>query len=466
MKTKNNLLYRMSVHFALWLSLLVVSACDSFVEVPPPDSQLNSGAVFADYTTATAAMKDVYAKMRDTGLLNGNLNGLTHLLGQYTDELTCHQNGIGTAEPFYTNTLTVTNTTVQELWSSAYSQIYAVNSVLEGVQNSTALSDHQKKQLTGEALFVRALLHSYLSGVFGGCPYVTSTDYQQNSTVSRLSQQDVYFRCIADLEQSALLLSVDYLSADRFRPNQSAAKALLARMYLYTSQWDAASNAASAVLNETSLYVWETDLDKTFLKNCTSTIWQFAAGGNFDNTQEGSLFVFDVGPPVTVSLSSLLYNSFETGDLRKVQWIRSVTNGSQTWYHAYKYKQGTVGTATNECSIQLRLAEQYLIRAEARAYAGDLIGAQEDLNVVRNRAGLGNTTATTSSSLVAAVLKERQAELFAEQGHRFFDLQRSSTLDIALNAVKPGWSSSDAFWPVPQSELLINPNLLPQNDGY
>lgn len=452
---------------AVWSLLLCIAlSCDDFVAVDQPNSQLTSDAVFESNTTATAAMKNIYAKMRDAGLLTGKPLGLTNLLGQYSDELVCYETGVFTAEPFYNNGLTATNGYVQELWVTTYNQIYAANAVIKGVTNSTVLTTAQKNQLIGEALFVRALLHSYLAGVYGGCPYITTTDYQQNSTVNRLSVTGVYEKCIVDLEEASTLLPESYISYERIRPNKFAAIALLARMYLYTEQWAEAGNAASAVLNETGLYVWEADLDKVFLKDCSSTIWQFSAGGGYANAQEGALFIFTAGPPPSVALSPNLYNSFEVGDQRKTHWINNITDGTTTWYHAYKYKQDNGSSSTSEYSVMLRLAEQYLIRAEARAKQGDLIGAKEDLNFIRNNAGLGNTTAVTAADIVNAVLNERRFELFTETGLRFFDLQRTGKLDAVLLTVKPGWNSTDQYWPVPQSELLINPNLAPQNAGY
>jgi hypothetical protein len=88
------------------------------------------------------------------------------------------------------------------------------------------------------------------------------------------------------------------------------------------------------------------------------------------------------------------------------------------------------------------------------------------LDFVRNNAGLGGTTATTSAAIITAVMEERRFEFFTELGMRFFDLQRSGNLDATLSPVKPGWNTTDGLWPVPQSELLINPNLAPQNAGY
>ncbi|WP_284653487.1 RagB/SusD family nutrient uptake outer membrane protein [Flavobacterium terrisoli] len=466
MKNKRNTI-RFVWPLTVWsLLLCIASSCDNFVDVDEPNSQLTSDAVFESNTTATAAMKNIYAKMRDAGLLTGKPLGLTNLLGQYSDELVCYETGAYTAEPFYNNGLTATNGYVLELWTTTYNQIYAANAVIKGVTNSTALTTAQKNQLIGEALFVRALLHSYLVGVYGGCPYITTTDYQQNSTVNRLSITAVYEKCIIDLEEASTLLPESYVSYERIRPNQFAAMALLARLYLYTEQWAEASNAASAVLNQTGVYVWEADLDKVFLKDCSSTIWQFSAGGGYANAQEGALFIFTAGPPPSVALSPNLYNSFEVGDQRRTHWINSITDGTTTWYHAYKYKQDNGSSATSEYSVMLRLVEQYLIRAEARARQGDLIGAKEDLNFIRNNAGLGNTTAVTGSEIVDAVLHERRFELFTETGFRFFDLQRTGKLDATLSTVKPGWNSTDQYWPVPQSELLINPNLAPQNAGY
>ncbi len=446
--------------------LYLATSCDNFVDVDQPNSQLTGAAVFENNTTATAAMKDIYAKMRDDGLLTGKSVGLSNLLGQYTDELVCYQTGSTTAEPFFNNSLTATNGYVQQLWNSTYNQIYAANAVIEGVTASPTLSVAQKNQLVGEAMFVRAMLHSYLAGVYGGCPYITTTDYEQNSTVHRLTTMAVYTLCIADLEQAAVLLPENYSSVERVRPNQFAAKALLARLYLFTGQWAQASNAASAVLNQTGLYVWEPDLDKVFLKECTSTIWQFSAGGGYANAQEGALFVFNAGPPPTVALSPQLYTIFETGDQRKTLWVRSISDGITTWYQPYKYKEDNSSTTTTSYSVMLRLAEQYLIRAEARAMQGELTNAKQDLDFVRTNAGLVGTTAVTSTEIVAAVLEERRFEFFTEVGMRFFDLQRTGKLDAVLSPVKPGWNTTDGLWPVPQSELLINPNLAPQNAGY
>jgi hypothetical protein len=230
--------------------------------------------------------------------------------------------------------------------------------------------------------------------------------------------------------------------------------------------WDESANAASAVLNEGGLYVWVTDLDKIFLKESTTTIWQLMPGIAGDNTKEAVTFSFVSAPPPVSALSPYLLGAFEPNDQRKVHWVTTVTDGSDSYSHVYKYKQALNTGSSTEYSIVLRVAEQYLIRAEARAHQGDLIGAKEDLNKIRQTAGLPDTDAVTAPAIIEAIVKERQVELFCEFGHRFFDLRRSNKLDAALQAIKPGWDSTDRLFPIPQSELLLNPNLAPQNAGY
>lgn len=445
--------------------LMLLFGCDDFVSIDPPNSQLTTSAVFEDATTATAALTNIYAQMRENGALTGRTGGFSCLLGVYSDELTSYESGIYSTESFYANSVLASNSYISSLWNNTYSQIYASNSVIEGVQNSRALAASVKNQLHGEALFIRAFLHFQLLTIFGDIPYIKTTDYIQNRRITRMDVEEVYQLIIADLENAATLVDVSYLNYDRIRPNKSTVNALLARVYLYHGDYAEASNMASAVLNDSGTYQLEQNLDEEFLKESTSTIWQFSPGDSGSNTYEGNTFIFFAGPPSRVAMTQSLVSQFEPSDLRRVHWVKEVTNGSDLWYHAYKYKQDNATSSSVEHSIVFRLAEQYLIRAEARAKQGDLIGAKEDLNVIRQRAGLADTTAQTQQELVNAVLQERRLELFTEFGHRFFDLKRLAQLDAVLGA-KPGWSATDQLWPLPQVEMEANPFLVPQNPGY
>lgn len=446
------------------LLLLNLIGCDNFVAVETPNSQLIGVTVFEDRTTANVAMIAIYSKLRDAGLLAGNANGSGVCLGLYADELTYYGSTDDNTSFIFNNTMLATTPMASQLWNESYHQIYCANTVIYGCQNSTGLSTADKNQFIGEATFVRALVHFYLLNLYGDVPYIATTNYEVNRLVSRMPTSEVYNKIIADLQQAIALLPEAYFAPDRVRPNRSTALALLARVYLYNGNWAEASNAASAVLNNAE-YVWETDIDKIFLKDCTATIWQFSPKLEGNNTDEASVFVFQAGPPPFVGLRPELYNSFANDDLRKSHWIASVTDGSSTWYHANKYKQNSNTGASVEYSIVFRLAEQYLIRAEARARQGELSNAKQDLDMVRSLARLPNTTATTSEEIIAAVQEERRFELFTEQGHRFFDLKRNDALNTVLPIVKLGWNSTDVHWPIPETELLANPNLT-QNPVY
>ena len=443
-----------------------ITACSKFTDVNLPSSQLSTGAVFEDKATANAAITDIYAKIRETGLLSGRNTGLSVQLGLYADELQYYGLPTTGQANFYNNSLTALGSEITTLWTSSYNQIYAANALVEGISKSSTLQAVDKQQYMGEALFVRALLHFYLVNSFGPIPYIKTTNYQQNKVANRMPEAEVYALIKSDLEQSITLLPAQYNGAERVRPNKGAAQAMLARVCLYMKKWDEASNAASAILDQSSLYKWPTDLHTVFVKESPSTIWQLTPATTTENTYEAKSFIFIQGPPPSVAISSSLLGAFTDNDLRRDRWINKVTTGTSSWYHANKYKERLATTASKEYSIVLRTAEQYLIRAESRAHHGNLTGAKEDLNKVRNLAGLANSSASTVDEIIDAVLQERRLELFTEFGHRFFDLKRTGKLNIVLSPLKPQWGIADQFLPIPESELLLNPNLKPQNAGY
>lgn len=443
-----------------------INSCDSFVEVDLPKSQLTNTVVFEDYATATAVLTDIYSKIRDKGILTGSNTGVSNQLGNYTDEIVSYGTPANPSLPFYNNQLLATTPSITEYWNSTYNQIYATNSVIEGVTANAKLSAEHIEQLQGEALFIRALLHFYLTNLFGEIPYIKQTDYKLNSIAHRMPSDEFYQNIIQDLEKAAQLLPNNYSSIERIRPNRLVVKALMSRVYLYRKLYAKAANEATSIINQSTLFNLEANTNNVFLIASKETIWQLKSAAAGRNTLEATVFIFKSGPPPLVALSNSLVNSFSSQDQRRINWIKNVTNGTTTWYHAFKYKEQNPTAKSLEFSVVFRLAEQYLIRAEARANQGDLIGAREDLNKIRNRAGLSSTDAQTQGEILKAVLQERRWELFTEHGQRFFDLKRLDQIDQVLSGVKSGWNATDALLPLPQSELSANPNLLPQNQGY
>ena len=279
----------------------------------------------------------------------------------------------------------------------------------------------------------------------------------------------------------------DYLDAtllnttlDRVRPNTWAAMALLARVYLYSGNWAGADSAASVVINNTQQFSLS-NIDSTFLRSNlgnNEAIWQLQPVMNkpVTNTQDARMFIIPSAGlgalgNAGVYLSDDLLNAFEVGDRRRSHWTKSITLSGKTFYFPFKYKINATALTTpvTEHLMILRLGEQYLIRAEARANEGNITGAQSDLNAIRARAGLGATSASTQSEILSAILHERQVEFFTELGHRWLDLKRTGTVDITMSVVASqkgtAWMSYQQWYPLPVSDLQFD-SKLKQNAGY
>ena len=326
----------MIIFVLICCTVLLFSSCDDFVKIDLPDSQLTTPIVFEDKSTANAAITAIYSKLRDKSILSGNPNGLSHALGLYTDELDYYG---ATVFPtaLYTNNLTNNDSEIRNLWVNTYNQIYASNSIIQGLENSNSISLADRNSLKGEAYFIRALLHFYLTNLYGPIPYVSTTDYTINSKASKLSTETIYQFVKDDLEKAISLLPITYSTTRRTRPNTYTAKALLARVNLYSGLWAEAANEASAVLNQTELYSIM-DINQTFKNTSLATLWQLSTSGTSSNTEDANTFIFQSGPPSRSALTTSFLTSFEENDLRKIHWIRAVTNGTSTWYHPYKYK--------------------------------------------------------------------------------------------------------------------------------
>lgn len=471
MKTKRYISRRhlpQAVLVLLMLLLLMgwLAGCDAFVEAGPPEGQLSTPLVFEDPATATVALEEAYAKMRDRGMLSGGISGLSYALGLYADELDYYDAAGEDGFQYHANSLQPSSSGIAALWKDSYAQVYGANAVLYGVEHSQSLGAADRRQLRGEALFLRAVLHCGLSGLFGDVPYIATTDYRANAAAGKIPAGQVLERAREDLEAAVGLLEEEYPHAERTRANRYAAHAMLARVCLYLEDWAGAAEHAAAVIGQQERYALEGSLQEAFRASSRATILQFSPPQAGGSTQEALAFTFTDNPPPGVALSPALLAAFEPGDQRRAFWVTEVPGGSQPYFHASKYTLAPQGGGPAEYSIVLRLPEMLLVRSEARARQGLLAAALEDLNAVRHFAGLGDSPAATQPEILEAVLRERRVELFTEFGHRFADLKRTGRLDAVLGAVKPGWDHGDRMFPLPQQEILLQPGLLPQNPGY
>ena len=472
--------FSIKIQLILVVSVLALS-CKKLVTIDPPISTITTTETFRDSIHTESAFAGLYSSMANNGLafMSG---AITQLPGESADELTPFQSS---GDLFYANTLTYqsgNDLLNAYIWGPAYQYIYQTNAIIGGVQASVGLSPIAKKRFIAEAKFLRALYYFYLINLYGNLPYVTSIDFHVTQNAASIPAEQIYPQIIADLNEAKAALPADYSAwgNDRSRATRWAASALLARVYLYTKQWALAEEESGNVINNNSLFSLNPDLNSVFLKNAlgnNEAILQFSLNTTSGNaTPEGLLFVPYPGGNPYYYLNSQLLSVFEPGDRRKVAWVDTITYNGDLYYFPYKYKIGqaqiTYGGSSSEYIMVLRAAEQYLIRAEARAEENKLAEAIADLNIIRNRAGLGNLSPTLNQTqVIAACAQENRIELFAESGHRWFDLKRTGQIDAVMKVATPlkgqgtQWQSYQQLYPIPPYELQADQNLR-QNPGY
>lgn len=461
---------------------ILASGCNKLVQIPEPVNTITTSETFHTDANATSALVGIYNDLISGGAGNNFSYGnglLTYLGGLSADEMRIFDQGNTDLVQFQHNALQYSNSQAGDhLWTPAYYDIYMANAVIEGLEASPTINPATKNQLLGEARFLRAFSNFYLVNFFGDIPLVTTTAWKKTDLLSRTSTAQVYQQMVQDLRDAQGLLASDFSvsNGDRTRANKYTAMALLARVYLYMKNWTGADSAASAVINNTGLFnlLPTSQLNNVFLANSTEAIWQLVPNAISNYATFEGLFTLPsplaTGAPV-YTLTHQLLNAFEPGDNRWGAWVDSTNNNGSTYsYYPFKYKliAGSSGNIT-ECYMMLRLAEQYLIRAEAKANEGpaQINAAISDLNVIRNRAGLGAYAGgTDQASVLNAIEHERQIELFAEWGHRWLDLKRWGTAVSVLSSTK-GFAvpAYQLLYPIPFGEITSDPNLV-QNPGY
>jgi len=470
----------MPVCFGIVICLGQLS-CRKLVTVPQPINSITTTEQFNSDAQANSAMAGVYV-----GMAGGRLsfsNGYPAILGGMSaDDLFYY----GISDPimmtFPVNQLVANNSYTGTMWTTAYKAIYNSNAVIEGIAASTSglLHDTVRQRLTAEAKFVRAFSYFYLVNLFGDVPLVQTVDFNKVRYMARTPVNGVYLQIIQDLKDAQSVLTADS-AKERIIPNKWVATAMLARVYLYKGEYENAAAQATAVINNTAVYNLESNLNNVFLSTSREAIWQLKQGTNDITTKNATVegFSFLPNPLATAKapycLTTSLLNAFETGDNRRTAWVNSTSfGGAGLNYYPYKYKVGQANYSNNaptEYNMVFRLAEMYLVRAEAAANgaAGGTATAITDLNTIRSRAGLtALPVSLTQAQVIVAVAKERQTELFAECGHRWLDLKRTGKAHEVLSVLswKQPWTGDyQLLYPIPLSEIDADP-VLQQNPGY
>lgn len=452
-------------HYILYplLAVTALAGCDKLVSVAPPPDAVPSSQVFGSDVKAEAAVNGIYSYMMNPSPAFSSWM-TTIYAGAGADELLRFSPRPEDAQ-FADNQIQPANGLNGRIWSSAYRAVYMANTAIEGLEASTALTPPLRERLAGECYFLRAFCLFYLTNLYGDIPLTLSSDYSRNKDLGRTNTAEVYAAVINDLEKAKTLLQPGSPGQSKGRANHWAATALLARAYLFTRNWPFAESNAGEVL-ETGLYTPLEHPSKVFLANSTEAIWQLVPDLN---TMGYIPELLDAGyypaPSPQFYLRPGTAAAFEKGDLRRMLWLDSTDYEGVRYYYPGKYKDLNFSNA--EYYMVLRSAEQYLVRAEARTWLGNLAGAAADLNEIRSRAGLpALPDGLEMKKLLASIESERRSELFAEWGHRWLDLKRTGRANTLLPAVKgAGWQATDTLWPIPQAEITANIQLV-QNKGY
>ncbi|RBQ06809.1 RagB/SusD family nutrient uptake outer membrane protein [Pedobacter miscanthi] len=456
---KTNL--KLTVVLLLPLAILY-SSCEKLLEIPPSKNQIESGTVFADSTTVNTALLGAYYTL-------GTVHSSMKFISLYADEYNTTSSALINLE-YANGKLLSNNTNNNTLWNNLYSVIYQCNNLLEGIESSTGLSPAAREQFSGEGKFLRAYAYFYLVNCYDQVPLLLSTNVTLNRSAFQATTDAVYLQVVKDLTESSNDLQEGYLGAGRVRANKTCAHSLLARTYLYRGKWQEAISESSKVIQNSVYQLTTVKAEDVFLAGSSEAILQLWMVNGF-LTDVAQLIP---ASPTTLPIYPLreeFYSGFETGDQRKSKWtaLANVNSAGQTRVYAYpaKYKNRVASTAKPEFAMALRLSEQYLIRAEAKAQLNQISSAVDDLNLIRTRAGLVPLNQNLSQeNCLEAIFKERKSELFGEWGHRFFDLKRYAKLEGIMAPIKTSWKTGTSeVFPIPNNEIIYNPNLK-QNNGY
>ena len=353
------------------------------------------------------------------------------------------------------NVILPENSSVDGIWSSIYDGINVANNVISKVDGIPGLTQTQRDQARAELYFIRALHHFNLLNYFGAIPIKTSpTAGLADINVGRDNTDAVYQQIIEDLQYASAHLPS---TGSKIRASGLAADALLARVYLYKKDYTQASASAFKVITSgtynllpdyEAVFASEENGESIFEIDFTALDRNRIAEYNFPLAENGR---GEVAPAPD------LVAGYAPNDQR----FAATYAYSGTAPYVIKYDDLSTGA---DNFIVIRYAEMYLIRAEANIHLeGNMLTIKDDINQVRNRAGLGDVTASTYTDLLLAVENERRLE-FAFEGHRWFDLVRTGR---AVDVLPTVTSINQTLFPIPLSELLTNTNPeMYQNPGY
>jgi tetratricopeptide (TPR) repeat protein len=451
MRTTNKIIYILSL-----VSVFILPSCKKFLEVTPKDAVSDSQTIF-DRSSAETAVRGIYRGLAADAYYGVNYVSIGYLSGdnvQWTGSQSIVQD-------FINHNVKPENATVAGVWSAIYNVINRANGAIEGIPavNDVTLTQAAKNQLLGEAYFVRALAYFDLARVWGGVQIVTTPTKSaaDKNNIPRSTLAQTYEQVLNDLNTAVGLL-VAPTSVNPVRANKETVWALKARFYLYQKDWANAELYAGQVIANATNYALIKPYSSWFANNVVATresVLELSYSATYTNGHRGQW-----QPPANGGTRQWAPNNALIGLL-----TTPATGGNRSaliaqtsaglWYGNLYYRS----PATDPAYI-IRIAELYLIRAEARAQQNKLTDALADLNLIRDRAGLATSTASNQADILLAIENENRLE-FAFEGHRWFDLVRTGRAAAVLGLT----DQNKYLLPIPIEQLNVDPSLT-QNPGY
>ncbi len=446
----------MNRFFSIIVILFLISSCD--VLNVEPESSIPASAAFKNKAGIERGILGSYNSLQSLSYY-----GRAYLIASdlSADNLTHPPDATNSdyAE-IDNNAMLPENGAVSGIWASIFDGINVANNVIAKIPGIPDMTETEKNAALGELYFLRALNHFNLLNYFGAIPVKTEpTVGVTNLNAPRDSVDVVYSRIIADLTFAELNLTAS--TSRKIRATKFAATALLARVALYQGDYDLAYQKANKVIMEGG-YILPGDFSSVFSADGSSeTIFEI----DFTSVDRNRIAEYNFPKSLNgrreVAPDESIITAFEPGDERKN--VSIAFDGPNAY--ANKYNDLSLGA---DNVIVLRLAEMFLIRAEAATNLTDgsvesIAAACADVDTIRGRANLNPIVANNKTELLNAIETERRAE-FAFEGHRWFDLVRTGR---AVDLIPTVSNSKKTLFPIPSGELQTNTNPgMFQNPGY
>lgn len=437
-----------------YIVLLLTGVSCNTLEVQPYQ-QVSDARAITDASSARAALLGTYDAVQSYYQLN------YPVLGYLPGENVRFNGTLNQFNQIDQIALSADNVIITDTWTQIYRAINSANNLIAALPALTdpLLTAAEKNQLQGEAYFVRALGYFDLARGWGGVPLVLkpTRSVADGAGIKRSTLAQTYDQVLADLTQAEQLLPD---ATTRNRAVKSSARALRSRLHLYRTQWADAETYATQVLSNTNYSLvsnYQTFFTAPFLSS--ESVFELTFSNADPNTHWNNWYPSALGGQYTLQPTPdfiTVVNKADVGGSRKAL-LATVRSGGTDFVYGNLYNRAA---QRDDPSYIIRVAELYLIRAEARARQGKLTDALVDLNAVRKRAGVPSSTAATAADILLAIENERRVE-FAFESDRWFDLVRTGRVATVLGVTdQRKW-----LFPIPFNDIAADPDL-EQNPGY